>query len=222
MKFLYAAAWSPGRKNRLKMMSSSKSFLALSFHLMPSVPCPTHMRLLKMPRIYLAGWTDAIFMTLLLFPPPFFYHGNSFESIYQSAAAIRCVGLKDQVQVIPSLHFSTLRWKGRRRTWREGEGKERKKSTALSARLPHHCHGRYEMLLKELSKHSLASLTPHPRSSSIMLSLKTCCKDFLLPISSWCKLRGFVCVLGMVVVRGNKSLSSLTGVSIYMRELCYS
>lgn len=35
MKCLYAAAWSPGRKNRLKMMSSSKSFLALSFHLMP-------------------------------------------------------------------------------------------------------------------------------------------------------------------------------------------
>lgn len=41
MKCLYAAAWSPGRKNRLKMMSSSKSFLALSFHLMPGVSCPT-------------------------------------------------------------------------------------------------------------------------------------------------------------------------------------
>lgn len=40
MKCLYAGAWSPGRKNRLKMMSSSKSFLALSFHLMPGASCP--------------------------------------------------------------------------------------------------------------------------------------------------------------------------------------
>lgn len=40
MKCLYAGAWSPGRKNRLKMMSSSKSFLALSFHLIPGASCP--------------------------------------------------------------------------------------------------------------------------------------------------------------------------------------
>lgn len=40
MKCLYAEAWSPCRKNRLKMMSSSKSFLALSFHLMPGASCP--------------------------------------------------------------------------------------------------------------------------------------------------------------------------------------
>lgn len=126
MKFLYAAAWSPGRKNRLKMMSSSKSFLALSFHLMPGIRCPTDMGLQKMPRIYLAGWTDAIFMTLLLFSPLFLNHGNSFESIYQSAAAIRCLALKDQVQVIPSLHFSTLRWKGGRRWWRETKRRERR------------------------------------------------------------------------------------------------
>lgn len=108
MKCLYAAAWSPGRKNRLKMMSSSKSFLALSFHLMPGALLSHSPRSPKKPRIYLAGWTDAIFMTLLLF-----YHGNSFESIYQSAAAIRHVALKDQVQVIPSLHSGALRWKGR-------------------------------------------------------------------------------------------------------------
>lgn len=188
MKFLYAAAWSPGRKNRLKMMSSSKSFLALSFHLMPSVPCPTDVRLLKMPRIYLASWTDAIFMTLLLFFFFFFYHGNSFESIYQSAAAIRRVALKDQVQVIPSLHFGTLRWKGRRRRWREREGKEKKKYS------PRCCCVLYEMLLKELSKHALASLTPHPRPSSITLSLRACCRDFLLSIGAWWRLGGFVCV----------------------------
>ena len=99
----------PGRKNRLKMMSSSKSFLALSFHLMLAGSC-SPPPLLEMPRIYLAGRTDAIFMTLLLF-----YHGNSLESIYQSAAAISHVALKDQVQVIPSLHSGALRWKGRRK-----------------------------------------------------------------------------------------------------------
>lgn len=49
-------------------------------------------------------------MTLLLF-----YHGNSFESIYQSAGAISHVALEDQVQVIPSLLSGALRWKGGRK-----------------------------------------------------------------------------------------------------------
>lgn len=54
----------------------------------------------------LLSWTNASFMTLLLF-----YHGNSFESIYQSAGTIRHVDLKDQVQVIPSIHWGGPRWK---------------------------------------------------------------------------------------------------------------
>lgn len=128
----------------------------------------------------------------------FFYHGNSFESIYQSAAAIRHVALKDQVQVIPSLHFGTLRWNGRRRRWRERKGKGEKKKYSplhpLSTHIAHRCHVLYEMLLKELSKQALASLTPHPRPSSITLSLKACCRDFLLSISPWWRLGGFVCV----------------------------
>lgn len=102
MKCLYAAAWSTGGKNRLEMMSSSKSFLALSFrrmlpssHATPSAKAPD-----------LLSWTNASFMTLLLF-----YHGNSFESIYQSAGTIRHVDLKDQVQVIPSIHWGGPRWK---------------------------------------------------------------------------------------------------------------
>lgn len=57
----------------------------------------------------LLSWTNASFMTLLLF-----YHGNSFESIYQSAGTIRHVDLKDQVQVIPSIHWGGPRWKGKK------------------------------------------------------------------------------------------------------------
>lgn len=113
----------------------------------PVSPVPASW-LPKMPRIYLAGWTDAIFMTLLLF-----YHGNSFESIYQSAAAIRHVALKDQVQVIPSLHSGALRWKGRRK----------KIYPPTPARYPITATGHMRMLLKQLSKHALTSLTPHPK-----------------------------------------------------------
>lgn len=39
MKWHYAKAWIAGRKNRSEMMSSSKSFLAHSFSLMPSSSC---------------------------------------------------------------------------------------------------------------------------------------------------------------------------------------
>lgn len=121
------------------------------FLLSHSTSCPVspvpQSSLPKMPRIYLAGWTDAIFMTLLLF-----YHGNSFESIYQSAAAIRHVALKDQVQVIPSLHSGALRWKG-----------GRKKIYPPPARYPITATGHMRMLLKQLSKHALTSLTPHPK-----------------------------------------------------------
>lgn len=129
-----------------------------------------------MPRIYLAGRTDAIFMTLLLF-----YHGNSFESIYQSAAAIRRVALKDQVQVIPSLHFGAPRWKGRRR---KKKGKYTPTSAFSSPKYPIAAMGHMRMLLKQLSKHALTSLTPHPKASTITPSLKAECRDFLLSIAS--------------------------------------
>lgn len=132
-----------------------------------------------MPRIYLAGRTDAIFMTLLLF-----YHGNSFESIYQSAAAIRRVALKDQVQVIPSLHFGAPRWKGRRGEKKEKKGKYTPTSAFSSPKYPIAAMGHMRMLLKQLSKHALTSLTPHPKASAITLSLKAECRDFLLSIAS--------------------------------------
>lgn len=132
-----------------------------------------------MPRIYLAGRTDAIFMTLLLF-----YHGNSFESIYQSAAAIRRVALKDQVQVIPSLHFGAPRWKGRRGKKKKKKGKYTPTSSFSSPKYPIAATGHMRMLLKQLSKHALTSLTPHPKASTITLSLKAECRDFLLSIAS--------------------------------------
>lgn len=56
MKYLYAEAWSTGGKNRLEMMSSSKSFLALSFWRMPAHPSiPPRHSFAKMQRIYFAG-----------------------------------------------------------------------------------------------------------------------------------------------------------------------
>lgn len=67
-------------------------------------------------------------MTLLLF-----YHGNSFESIYQSAGAISHVALKDQVQVIPSLHSRELRWKDPLPPY-----------LSPPSHVPHHCQQPYE------------------------------------------------------------------------------
>lgn len=110
MKYLYAEAWSGGGKNRLEMMSSSKSFLALSFRRAPARPDIPPRRSLRQNAADLLSRTDASFMTLLLF-----YHGNSFESIYQSAGTIKHVDLKDQVQVIPSIHWGAPRWKVKKR-----------------------------------------------------------------------------------------------------------
>lgn len=98
-------------------------------------------------------------MTLLLF-----YHGNSFESIYQSAAAIKHVALKDQDQVIPSLHSGALRWKGRRKKIHPRLLQLPPPPPAWSRthQVAHRSHMR--MLFKQLSKHALSSLTPHPKA----------------------------------------------------------
>lgn len=97
-------------------------------------------------------------MTLLLF-----YHGNSFESIYQSAGAISHVALEDQVQVIPSLLSGALRWKGQ----------EKNLLLLLLAFIT--ASGYMRMLLKQLSKHALTSLTRHPKPPPSR-------RDFLLSI----------------------------------------
>lgn len=96
-------------------------------------------------------------MTLLLF-----YHGNSFESIYQSAGAIRNVALKDQVQVIPSLHSRELRWKA-----------------PLSHPYPITASGHMRMLLKQLSKHAPTTLTPHSEPHQAA-AFKSTIQEFLL------------------------------------------
>lgn len=56
----------PGRKNRLKMMSSSKSFLALSS---PHARAAARAPPLGMPRIYLAGPDRCNFYDLIAFLP---------------------------------------------------------------------------------------------------------------------------------------------------------
>lgn len=111
MKYLYAEAWSRGGKIDWRWWALQSHFsLSRSDRRTPARPDIPPRRSLRQNAADLLSRTDASFMTLLLF-----YHGNSFESIYQSAGTIKHVDLKDQVQVIPSIHWGALRWKVKKR-----------------------------------------------------------------------------------------------------------
>lgn len=98
----------------------------------------------------------------------------------------------------------------------EGGKKKKGKYTPISSfsspKYPIAATGHMRMLLKQLSKHALTSLTPHPKASTITLSLKAECRDFLLSIASWWRLGEG----GIERLRQNKSLSSFTGVCVYV------
>lgn len=105
------------------------------------------------------------------------------------------INLQQPSDVLPSkiksrsFHHCTLV----HRDGKAGEEKKKKKrkrgkytptSAFSSPKYPIAATGHMRMLLKQLSKHALTSLTPHPKASTITLSLKAECRDFLLSIAS--------------------------------------
>lgn len=100
------------------------------------------------------------------------------------------INLQQPSDVLPSkikprsFHHCTLV----HRDGKAGDEKKKGKYTPISSfsspKYPIPATGHMRMLLKQLSKHALTSLTPHPKACTITLSLKAECRDFLLSIAS--------------------------------------